>query len=98
MLCSYVDLQPQPRLVTVIRHLPYEERLQRRRLQVDLITAFKIFTGLVDVDPNMFYFSLPLVAALEANPTGNSKMRATAEGDDRRFPVMVMKDWNKLPS
>ncbi len=41
------------RLVTGIRHLPYEERLQllglhslqRRRLRDDLITAFKIFKG-----------------------------------------------------
>ncbi len=41
------------RLVTGIRHLPYEERLQRRWLRDDLITAFKIFMGLSDVDPNL---------------------------------------------
>ncbi len=48
------------RLVTGMRHLPYEERLQRlgfhslqrRRLRDDLITAFKIFKGLLDIDPN----------------------------------------------
>ncbi len=45
-----------------MRHLPYEERLQRlgfhslqrRRLRADLITAFKVFTGLLDIDPNFF--------------------------------------------
>ncbi len=45
--------------VTGMRHLPYEERLQRlgphslqrRQFQADLITAFKIFTGLLDIDP-----------------------------------------------
>ncbi len=45
------------RLITGMRHLPYEERLQRlglhsllrRRLQADLITAFKIFKGLSDI-------------------------------------------------
>ncbi len=50
------------RLVTGIRHLPNEERLQRlgirslqrRRLQVSLITAFKIFIGILDVDRNFF--------------------------------------------
>ncbi len=50
------------RLVTGMRHLPYEERLQRlglhslqrRRLWADLITAFKIFKGLLDVDQNFF--------------------------------------------
>ncbi len=58
------------RLVTDMRHLPYEERLQRlglqylqrRRLRDDLITAFKIFKGLLGINPNMFSF-LPLDAA-----------------------------------
>ncbi len=45
-----------------IRHLPYEERLKRRRLQADLITTFKIFKGLLDIDPNLFSF-LPVDAA-----------------------------------
>ncbi len=49
------------RLVSGMRHLPYEERLQRRRLRADLVTAFKIFKGLLDIDPNLFYF-LPLDA------------------------------------
>ncbi len=47
------------RFVTGMRHLPFEERLQRlglhslqrRRLRDDLISAFKIFRGL---DPNLF--------------------------------------------
>ncbi len=51
------------RLVTGIRHLPCEERLlslglhflQWRRLRADLITAFKIFTSLLDIDPNLFF-------------------------------------------
>ncbi len=53
-----------------MRHLPYEERLQRLglhymqrpRLRADLITAFKIFQGVLDIDPNLV-FSLPLDAA-----------------------------------
>ncbi len=44
-------------LVTGIRQLPYEGRLQRldlhsllwRRLRIDLTTEFKVFTGLLDV-------------------------------------------------
>ncbi len=43
------------RLVTGIRHLPYEARLQRRRLWADLISAFKIFTGLFNIDPNLLF-------------------------------------------
>ncbi len=44
-----------------MRHLPYEKRLQRlglhslhrRRLCADLITAFKIFTGLLVIDSDL---------------------------------------------
>ncbi len=63
------------RSVAGIRHLPYEERLepvglhslQRRRLRADLITAFKIFTGLLDVDPN-FRFLPPTRRGLGGHP------------------------------
>ncbi len=73
------------RLVTGIRHLPYEDRLQllglhslqRRRLRVDLITAFKIIMGLLDVDPNLPFLP-PLVAALEGTPARSAfSMRAS---------------------
>ncbi len=59
-------LEPIQRLVTGMRHLRYEERLQRlglyslqrRRPPVDLITAFKIFTDFLDIDPNLFFLPL----------------------------------------
>ncbi len=60
-------------------HLPYEERLQRRRLRTELIIALKMFAGLLDVDFNMF-FSLPLDAALEGTSSRYSKLRAGAGG------------------
>ncbi len=53
------------RLVTGMRHLPYEERLQR--LRADLITAFKIFKGLLDIDPN-FFFLPPARRGLGGHP------------------------------
>ncbi len=48
------------RLVRGIRHVPYEERLhqlnlfslKRRRLRADLILAFRIFKGEVDLNPS----------------------------------------------
>ncbi len=43
------------RLVAGMRHLAYEERLQRQRLRAHLITA-------LDIDPNVFSF-LPLDVA-----------------------------------
>ncbi len=71
-----------------MRHLPYEERLQRlgllslqrRRLQDDLIIAYKIFKGLLDIDPNMLFLP-PALRGLR----GDSKVRATAEGAGRHF-------------
>ncbi len=51
------------KLVTGVRHLPYEERLQgmgphslqRQRLRADLNTTSKVFAGLLDIDPNLFF-------------------------------------------
>ncbi len=71
------------RLVTGMRNLPYEERLQRlglhslqqRRLRDDLITAFKIFKGLLDIDPNLFF--LP--------PARRGLRGHAAEGEGRHF-------------
>ncbi len=74
------------RLVTSIRHLPYEERLPQlglrslpgRRLRVDLITAFRIFTGLVGVEPDLFYSPSHWSRPEWSNPTRNSKEGAIA--------------------
>ncbi len=79
------------RLVTGMRHLPYEvilrrlglHSLQRRRLRADLITALNIFKGLLDNDLKLLF--LPLDAAYEGTPTRYSKVRATAEGEGRHF-------------
>ncbi len=63
------------RLETGMCHLLYEERLQRlglhslqrRRLRADLITVFKIFKGLVDIDPNLFFLP-PTRRGLRGHP------------------------------
>ncbi len=55
------------RLVRGLRHVPYEERLrqlnpfllERRRLRADLILAFKIFKGEVDLNPSDFFLRQP---------------------------------------
>ncbi len=85
------------RVGTGFCHLPYEERLQRRRLRADLITAFKIFTGLLDMDPNLFFLP-PALRGLRRHPykllqgTSHCRRRGSA------FSVRVSKYWNKLPA
>ncbi len=70
-------------LVTLILEQK-ESPIRRRPLRADLVTAFKIFTGLLYIDPNTF-FSLPLYAAQESTPTRYSKAPATAGGEGRHF-------------
>ncbi len=93
------------RLVTGMRHLPYEERLQRlglhslqrRRLRDDRITVFKIFKGLLDIDPNLLLLP-PARSGLRGHPfkvlQGASRLRSRGSA----FSVRVVKYWNKLPA
>ncbi len=93
------------RLVTGMRHLPYEERLQRlgihslqrRRLRDDLITAFKIFKGLLNTDPNLFVLP-PARRGLGGQPfkvlPGASRRRRRGSA----FSVRIVKYWNRLPA
>ncbi len=93
------------RLVTGMRHLPCEERLQRlglhslqrRRLRDGLITAFQIFKGLLDIDPNLLFLP-PARRGLRGHPF---KVLQGANHRRRRgsaFSVRAVKYWNKLPA
>ncbi len=93
------------RLVTGMRHLSYEERLQRlslnslqrRRLRDDLITAFKIFNGLLDIDPNLFFLP-PTRRGLRGHPFNVLQGASHRRRRGSAFSVRVVKYWNKLPA
>ncbi len=93
------------RLVTGIRHLPYGERrqrldlysLQRRRLRADQITSFKIFTGLLDIDPNLFFLP-PTRRGPRGHPYEAPQGANHRRGRGLAFSVGVVKYWNKLPT
>ncbi len=93
------------RLVKGMRHLLYEERLQwldihslqRRRLQADLITAFRIFTGLLDINPNLFFLP-PARHGLRGHPYKVLQGASHRRKRGSAFSVRVVKYWNKLPA
>ncbi len=87
-----------------MRHLPYEERLQRlglhslqrRRLKAELITALKISKGLLDIDPNLFF--LPSArCGLRRHPYVVFQGASHRRRRGLAFSVRVVKYWKKLP-
>ncbi len=85
------------RVATGMHHLRYEERLQRRRLQADLITTFKILTSLLHIDPNLF--SLPLArSGLRGHPFKVFQGASHRRRRESAFSVRVVKYCNKLPA
>ncbi len=90
-------------LVNGMRHLSYEERvqrlglhsLQRRRLQADLITAFKIFKGLLDIDPNLFFLP-PTRRGLRGHPYKVFQDKSHLRRRGSAFSLRVEKYWIKL--
>ncbi len=87
-----------------MRHLSYERRLQRlglhslqrRRLQADLITAFRIFKGLLDIDPSLLSVP-PGRRGLRGHPFKVLQGVNHPQTGGPEFSVRVVKYWNKLP-
>ncbi len=91
--------------VTGSRDLPYEERLQRlclhfflrRRLRVDLITAFMILTDLLDVNPNLFFLP-PSRRGLRGHPYKELQGTSHHLNGGLAYSVRVVKYCNQLPA
>ncbi len=92
-------------LVRGLRHVLYEERLrqlnlfslERICLRADLILAFNIFRGEVDLNPSGFFLRSPR-AGLRGHTyrllQGPSRLRRRSGA----FSVRIMKFWNRFPT
>ena len=98
------------RQVSGLGALPYEERLKRlglttlqaRRERGDMIEAYKIITGKVDVDPNIWFNPLTNRegAASTRSTTGQlmlARKNAKSEARLNQFSVRIVPKWNALP-
>ena len=93
------------RLVSSIRHLPYEERLRRlrlpslyyRRKRGDMIFMYQLFNCGVDVNPEDF-FSFVKGGTTRGHPFKVQKPRAECRVRRSAFSVRVVNCWNALPA
>ena len=89
--------------------LPYEERLRRlglttlqaRRERGDMIEAYKIITGKVDVDPAIWFTPLTNREGASRSTTGQlnqARRKAKSEARLNQFSVRIVPKWNALPN
>ncbi len=91
------------RLVRGLRHVSYEERLrqlnlfslERRRLQTDLILAFNIFKGEVDLNSSDFFLRPPR-AGLRGHTYRLLQLPSRLRRRSGVFSVRAVKYWNRL--
>ncbi len=67
-----------------------------RWLRSDLISAFTIFTGLLDIDPNCFFLP-PARGSLRGHPYKVTQGASHRRRRGSSFSVRVVKYWNKFP-
>ncbi len=93
------------RLVRGHRHVPYEERLhqlnhfslERRRLRADLVLAFRIFQGEVDLCPSDFFLR-PARDELREHTYRLLQEPIWLRWRSDAFPVCFVKYWNRSPA
>ena len=97
------------REVTGLQGRTYEERLAKlgmetledRRLELDLVTAFKILKGVDDVDKKTWFTQVPedRTHRTRATEGGHNIVRVTSKSEPRRnfFSQRVAEKWNELP-
>ena len=91
------------KLVQPIKGMSYEERLrnlglpslQHRRRRGDMIYAYKIFTGVVDIDKDVFFETS--TSSTRGHQYKIVKKKATRMSRINTFSNRIIDDWNSLP-
>lgn len=93
------------KMIPAIRHLPYQERLERlrlpsmhyRRIRGDMIMVYQLYSGKIRIDPSTFFKPSP------ANSTTRGHCKKLLVPSSRKvsrqrfFSVRVVNSWNHLP-
>ena len=93
------------RLVSNLRHLPYEQRLRvlqlpslyYRRRRGDMIHMYQMFHGGVDANPSLI-FTLASDSTTRGHPYKLRKMPAVCRMRRSAFAIRTVNDWNGLPT
>ena len=93
------------RMVVSIKHLSYEQRLQRlglptlkyRRQRGDMICVFSLFNNIYDLDYFQF-FTMAGSVSTRGHPFKLFKPQLLHDVKSHAFSQRVINDWNKLDS
>ena len=93
------------KMVASIRHLPYQDRLQRlklpslhyRRMRGDMILVFQIVTGRVRLEPSKLFIMAPAESSTRGHSLKLSKPAAARVLRHNFFSVRIVNPWNSLP-
>ena len=94
------------KLVTDLRHRPYQERLRElqlpslyyRRQRGDMIAVFQILHGGLDMDPELLFHRADARGRdLRGHPWRLAKPRAVSRIRRNAFSTRVINEWNSLP-
>ena len=92
-------------MVPAIRHLPYQERLERlrlpslhyRRIRGDMIMVYQLLSGKIRIDPSTFFKPSPTNSTTRGHCMKLLVPSSRKVSRQRFFSVRVVNSWNHLP-
>ena len=92
------------KMVPAIRHLPYQERLERlnlpslyyRRIRGDMVIVYQLLTGKIRVDHSKFFTLSPASSTTRGNSKKQRKDCFSTNERRNFFSARIVNNWNKL--